>query len=136
MGFIRYALKYRLPVTPVVSTGAHETFFVLSRGEWIARKLKFSKYFRAEVFPLIAGLPFGIWIGTGIPQFPLPAKLTLQVLPPLSFPLKKLKDRTDPSLEKILRDENLLKHYFSQVRTRMQQGLDQLYAKRRFPILG
>ena len=38
-GFVRQALIHTVPITPVVSVGAHETLFVLARGDKLARKL-------------------------------------------------------------------------------------------------
>ena len=84
-GFVRHALSRRLLITPVVSVGVHETFLVLGRGDWLAEKLGLTRRFRADVFPLVAGLPFGVWPGVLFPQIPLPAKVTLQVLPPIDL---------------------------------------------------
>src|SRR5439155_21584427 len=47
--------------------------------------LGITRHFRADVFPLVMGLPFGLWIGAGIPHFPLPAKLTMEVLEPIDL---------------------------------------------------
>ena len=38
-GFIRLALKAKVPIVPIVSIGAHESYVILNRGEEIAEKL-------------------------------------------------------------------------------------------------
>ncbi len=135
-GFIKHALRRRVAITPVVSAGAHETFVVLWRGAWLAEKLGLPRRFRADVFPIVAGLPFGVWMGAGLPHIPLPAKLTMQVMPPID-----LHGEVTGLLGRELRDSDLddpilLRQCFERVRTAMQQELDRLYAERRFPILG
>lgn len=135
-GFIRQALKRRILITPVVSAGVHETFVVLSRGSWLADKLRFRELFRASVFPVVAGLPFGIWLGAFFPQLPLPAKITIQVLPPVDVAalaeqfLGRTLKPTDAD------EQDVIWSCFYNVRDSMQQALDLLYAARRFPILG
>ena len=77
-GFVRQSLLHRVPITPVVSVGAHETLFVLARGDNLAKKLGLSR-FRVDVAPFWLGLPFGIGWGP-IPNLPLPSKIKLEVL--------------------------------------------------------
>ena len=52
LGFVRLALRTQVPVVPAVSIGAHETLVVLTRGERLARLLRFDKLFRVKVMPL------------------------------------------------------------------------------------
>lgn len=135
-GFVRHALSRRLLITPVVSVGVHETFLVLGRGDWLAEKLGLTRRFRADVFPLVAGLPFGVWPGVLFPQIPLPAKVTLQVLPPIDLSAE-VRERLGRDLRDAdLEDEALIERSFDRVRGAMQRGLDRLYAERRFPIIG
>ena len=44
-GFLRLALKTRVPIVPVVSIGAHESYVILSRGEEIAEKTRAQRSF-------------------------------------------------------------------------------------------
>ena len=67
-----------MPITPVVSVGAHETLFVLARGNELAKKLGLTRI-RVDVLPFWLGLPFGIGWGP-IPNLPLPSKIKLEVL--------------------------------------------------------
>lgn len=136
-GFVKQALRRQLVITPVVSVGMHETFFVLWRGGWLADRLGITRRLRADVFPIVAGLPFGIWLGVTFPQLPLPAKLTVEVLPPIDVCREAellLGRRLQPA--DIEDDPDITHTAFHVVRDRMQQALDRLYAERRFPVLG
>ncbi|MCS6911807.1 MAG: lysophospholipid acyltransferase family protein [Myxococcales bacterium] len=135
-GFVRHALRRRVPITPVVSVGAHETFFVLWRGAWLADRLGITRRFRADVFPIVAGLPFGIWLGAGIPHLPLPAKITMQVLPPIDLHAEVTAQLGREPCAAELSHPELLRMCFERVRSAMQRELDRLYAERKFPILG
>lgn len=135
-GFIKHSLRRRVPITPVVSVGAHETFVVLWRGAWIAERLGLPRRFRADVFPIVAGLPFGVWMGAGVPHFPLPAKLTLQVLPPIDLH-GEVTARLGRELRPAdLEDQILLRQCFERVRGAMQDEMDRLYRERKYPIIG
>ena len=126
-GFVRQALDKHIPITPVVSVGAHETLFVLARGNALAKKLGLSKLLRVDVLPFWLGLPFGVGWGP-IPNLPLPSKIKLEVLPPIRL-WKELGD-PDPHDKKALREGLEI------VRTRMQAVADRLYAERKYPLLG
>lgn len=135
-GFIRHALRRRMPITPLVSAGAHETFIVLWRGGWLAEKLGLPRRFRADVFPIVAGLPFGVWPGAGIPHLPLPAKLTMQVMPPIDLYSEVCGRLGREVRESDLANEVLIQACFERVRGVMQREMNRLYEERRFPILG
>ncbi len=136
-GFIKQALRYRIPITPVVSVGMHETFFVLWRGGWLADRLGITRHLRADVFPVVAGLPFGVWLGVTFPQLPLPAKLTVEVLPPIDVTALAEQRLGRPLLPADIDDDPDLSHtMFHLVRDRMQAAMDRLYAERRYPVLG
>lgn len=136
-GFVKQALRYRLPITPVVSVGMHETFFVLWRGGWLADRLGITRHLRADVFPIVAGLPFGVWLGVTFPQLPLPAKLTVEVLPPIDVVAEAEQRLGRPLAPSDIDDDPDLAHtMFHLVRDRMQAALDRLYAERRYPIIG
>jgi 1-acyl-sn-glycerol-3-phosphate acyltransferase len=135
-GFIKHALRRHLPITTVVSAGVHETFFVLWRGGWLADWLGITRHFRADVFPIVAGLPFGVWLGALMPHFPLPAKITVEVLPPIH-----VVEEAEQFLGRPLRDEDLedpavIQFCFERVRGTMQDCLTRLYAERRYPMWG
>jgi 1-acyl-sn-glycerol-3-phosphate acyltransferase len=123
-GFVRQALKHRLPIVPVVSAGSHETLIVLARGAKIAERLGLRNIVRsADSLPILAGLPWGIWVLPFLPQLPLPAKITSEVLEPIFL-------KGDPD------DPVAVQVGFDRVLEHMQTALRTLYAERRWPILG
>ena len=123
-GFVRQAMRHRLPIVPIVSAGAHETLVVLRRGARFARWLRFRKVVRSgDVLPIVAGLPWGIWALPILPQLPLPAKITTEVLEPI-----ELDGNPD--------DQGAVQRGFELVLGRMQTALGKLYRERRLPIIG
>jgi 1-acyl-sn-glycerol-3-phosphate acyltransferase len=126
-GFIKQSLKLRVPIVPVVSVGAHETLFVLARGNSLAEKLGLRKMFRVDVLPVWLGLPFGIGWGP-LPNIPLPSKIKLEVLPPIRV--------WDELGEGAAEDADYLRAGLDLVRTRMQAVADRLYAERKYPLIG
>jgi 1-acyl-sn-glycerol-3-phosphate acyltransferase len=127
-GFVRQSLQHRVPISPIVSVGAHETLFVLARGNRLARALRFDKLMRVDVMPLWLGLPFGLGWGP-LPNLPLPSKIKIEVLPPIRL-WRELGEAAD------IADPAVLNAGLSLVRTRMQQVSDRLYAERKYPLLG
>jgi 1-acyl-sn-glycerol-3-phosphate acyltransferase len=126
-GFVRQSLKLKVPITPVVSAGAHETLFVLARGNRLAKLLRMDKLVRVDVLPIWLGLPFGIGWGP-LPNLPLPSKIKLEVLPPVRLWEELHSDDAD--------NPELLRAGLELVRQRMQVVSDRLYAERRFPVIG
>ncbi len=125
-GFIRLVLRTGVPIVPVVSVGAHETFFVLTRGDRMAEILRFKKYFRSNVFPIALSLPWGLTSGY-LPYIPLPSKIVIEFGPPIEF-----HDYGPESAE----DEEVIGKCYREVEKQMQSILDRLAAERRFPVLG
>jgi 1-acyl-sn-glycerol-3-phosphate acyltransferase len=122
-GFIRLALSKDVPIVPVVSIGGQETALFLSRGEWLARLLRLDKLFRLKVLPISLALPWGLNVGDMLGHFPLPAKITIQVLPAID--LRKEFGR-NPDIDEV----------YDEIIRRMQRTLDSLAAERRLPVLG
>ncbi|MFW5740993.1 MAG: lysophospholipid acyltransferase family protein, partial [Myxococcota bacterium] len=56
-GFIRTALRHRVPIIPVVSAGTHEQIIMLTTGRRIARRLGLKRLIRSEAFPVMLALP-------------------------------------------------------------------------------
>jgi 1-acyl-sn-glycerol-3-phosphate acyltransferase len=122
-GFIRLALQKDVPIVPIVSAGGQETALFLSRGEGLAKLLRLDKTFRLKVLPLSLALPWGLNVGDMLGHFPLPAKITVQALPPIN-----LRERfgEDPDLDVV----------YDEIIGDMQQALDDLYAERTLPLIG
>ena len=74
-----------MPIVPVVSIGGQETAIFLSRGETLARLLRLDKMFRLKVLPISIAPPWGLNIGDMAGHIPLPAKITIEVLPPIDL---------------------------------------------------
>jgi 1-acyl-sn-glycerol-3-phosphate acyltransferase len=128
IGFVRQSLKHRVPITPLVSVGAHETLFVLARGNNLARWFGLHKFARVDVAPLWLGLPFGIGWGP-LPNIPLPSKIKLELLPPIRL-WKELGEASN------FEDHAVLRAGLDLVRSRMQLVSDRLYSERKWPIIG
>ena len=122
-GFIRLALAKGVPIVPVVSIGGQETALFLSRGERLARLLRLDKLFRLKVLPISLALPWIVNVGDMLGHIPLPAKITIQVLPPID--LRKEFGR-DPDPDEI----------YDELVARMQRTLDSLAEERRLPVVG
>lgn len=127
VGFVKLALRTGAPIVPAVSVGAHESVIVLTRGEGLARRLRLDKLFRVSVLPLVAGPPFGIVPG-GIPTFPLPATVTVELLEPIDW-----SDRHGPEDAD---DDVIVRACYDEVVEAMQTAMDRLAAERRYPIIG
>ncbi len=126
-GVIRLALRTQVPVVPAVSVGAHETLVVLARGEGLAKRLGLTRRFRVSVMPLVMGPPFGIVPG-GIPTWPLPAKVTVELLEPIDFSTRFGPDAAD--------DPDVVQRCYEELTDTMQSALDRLVAERRYPVIG
>jgi len=126
-GFVRLALRTQVPVVPAVSVGAHESLVVLARGTRVAKLLGLDRRFRISVMPLVLGPPFGVVPG-GIPTFPLPAKVTVELLEPIDWSCRYGPEAAG--------DPDAVQECYDEVTTAMQVALDRLAAGRRYPIIG
>ena len=122
-GFIRLALEQDVPIVPVVSIGGQETALFLSRGETISRTLGLDRLFRLKVLPISIALPWGLNVGDMLGHIPLPAKITVEALPPIH-----LREEFGPEPD--------LKEVYDYVTRVMQETLDALAAERRLPVIG
>jgi 1-acyl-sn-glycerol-3-phosphate acyltransferase len=82
--YAKLALKTGTPILPVVSHGGHNGLLILNDGFRIARKFKLDRHFGLRAFPLSLCLPWGLWLGPLPGYFPLPCKITVEVLPPIA----------------------------------------------------
>lgn len=121
-GFLRLALRERVPIVPVVTAGNHEQMIVLARGDRLARLLRTHRWARTEVLPIALAVPWGLTSGF-VPYLPLPAQTTLAFLPPMSWP-ELGPDAAD--------DGAVLDRCYREVEAAMQQTMDRLTRGRRF----
>jgi 1-acyl-sn-glycerol-3-phosphate acyltransferase len=122
-GFIRLALEEDVPLVPVVSIGGQETALFLSRGERLAQLLRLDRMFRLKVLPISLALPWGLNVGDMLGHVPLPAKITVEVLPPIDL---REEFGEEPDIDEV----------YDHVLGLMQSTLDALAAERRLPIVG
>jgi len=122
-GFVRLALDVDVPIVPVVSIGGQETALFLSRGEGLARALRLDRMFRLKVLPISLALPWGLNIGDFLGHLPLPAKITVEVLPAID-----LRERFGPEPD--------VREIYDHIVGLMQTTLDALSSERVLPIIG
>src|SRR6202044_353452 len=84
-GFIRLAMERDVPIVPVVAVGGQETALFLTRGERAARLTGWAKLTRIKVLPVTLAPPCCSSVLALPPRLPLPAKVTIEVLPPIDL---------------------------------------------------
>ena len=122
-GFVRLALEHDVPIVPVVAIGGQETALFLSRGEGLARLLMLDQLLRLKVLPISLAVPWGLNVGDMLGHVPLPAKITVEVLPPIHL---REQFGPEPDVDEV----------YDHVIATMQETLDALAAERRLPIIG
>ncbi|MBI3543199.1 MAG: hypothetical protein HY075_08000 [Deltaproteobacteria bacterium] len=142
-GFIKLALRNKVPIIPIVSIGAHESYVILHRGEELAEALGLKKKYRLHGMPITVRTAFFYWcLATGMFTFfplllapfaafvallPLPAKMSFRLLEPVY-----VSELYDPAKS----EEENLENLYQIVVGKMQAVLTAEYAKRKLPILG
>jgi len=123
-GFVRLALRQRVPVVPMVAHGSHDVIIVLTRGEAIARRLGLDRL-NIHILPLVAGLPWGV-APAPVPVWPLPAKVTVRVCEPLDWTGYEPEAADDPVI---------VGRCYEEIQGRMQANLDELVAALPHPLM-
>jgi 1-acyl-sn-glycerol-3-phosphate acyltransferase len=122
-GFIKLAIERGVPIVPVVAVGGQETALFLTRGERAAKLTGWAKLTRIKVLPVALAPPFGFSMLDLPPRLPLPAKVTIEVLPPID-----LAERFGPNPEH--------GHVYDQITGEMQAALSELQDDRTLPVFG
>ena len=125
-GFVKQAIASGVPIVPVATVGGAETVFVLSEGRWLAKALMCKKWLRSDMAPIVAGLPFGIWLEALPTHIPLPAQIRSEFLEPVYV-------EDDPDR---VNDDAYVNRIYEEVRLRIADGVARLTKERRWPILG
>lgn len=133
-GFIRVALETGVPVTPVVQIGGHELFMILARGERLAKWSGLTKLLRVKAFPITLGLPGLLYVGPVPSPWPMPSRITTQVLDPVYLDRA---ERDHPEFRPADAGDPLrVRHIYEVITGRMQAALTIMARERRFPVLG
>lgn len=120
-GYIRLALAAGVPVVPMVAAGAQETLFVLTDGQWIARRLHLDRLLRVKAWPIALGLPWGLMLAP-LPFLPWPSRILIEVLEPIRF---------EPGGPEAADDEDYVARCAAVVEAAMQEALTRLAADRK-----
>lgn len=122
-GFVKLAIEHDTPIVPVVAIGGQETALFLGQGHQIAKLLRLNSLFRLKVFPAQVGPPFGLTVLDLPGRIPLPAKITVRVLPKIDL---KKRLGADPDVEEA----------YELVTGMMQRALHKLDDERSLPVIG
>ena len=126
-GFVRQAIRSRVPIVPVASVGGYNTVFVLSEGRFLARwSGPLGRRLRGATVPITLGIPFGIALEILPTHIPLPAKIRTELLDPIEV-------EHDPERA---RDQEYVDRIYQEVEAAIQAGMGRLATQRRFPIFG
>ena len=121
-GFIKLALREQVPIVPLVSTGAHDTLWVLD--DWYDYAKQLNRLgllpwlfdIDPEVFPVYIGWPWGLAFGP-LPNIPWPTQIRTRVCPPVVF---------NRSGRKAAHDRDYVDQCYDTVVQAMQSALDDL----------
>jgi 1-acyl-sn-glycerol-3-phosphate acyltransferase len=122
-GFVKLALEHRVPVVPVVSIGGQETALFMGQGSRLASALRLDRALRLKVLPVAVGPPLGLTLLDLPLRFPIPAKISIQVLDPIDLTAE-------------LGEEGDVDDGYELVTSTMQETLSELADERTLPVVG
>jgi 1-acyl-sn-glycerol-3-phosphate acyltransferase len=84
-GYVKLALRAGVPISPIVTAGAHSGFMVLDDGGRVAKALGLPRWARVNVLPTVLSFPWGLTFGFPPPYVPIPTRIYSEVLAPIHF---------------------------------------------------
>ncbi len=124
-GFIRMAIKTRVPIVPIATVGGPDAMPVIFSGRRLAKALQVDKLARLKRFPIAVQAPWGLSLAA-LPEIPFPTKIRTAFQDPI-----ELDD--DP---KLADDDDYLEEKYAEVEGSIQHGMDALARRRRLPLFG
>jgi 1-acyl-sn-glycerol-3-phosphate acyltransferase len=122
-GFVKLALEHGVPIVPVVAVGGQETALFVTRGERAAKATGWADLTRIKVLPVALAPPWGVSLLDLPTRLPLPAKITVEVLPPIDV-VERFGERPDHE------------EVYEEVTGEMQEALSGLSEERTLPLVG
>jgi hypothetical protein len=108
---------------PVAAIGRQETALFVTRGKRLAELTGWSRLTRIKVLPLQIAPPFGVTLLDLPLRVPPPAKITVEVMPPIDL-TERFGADPDPD------------HVYHEVTGEMQATLSDLADERTLPLAG
>jgi 1-acyl-sn-glycerol-3-phosphate acyltransferase len=125
MGFVKMAIRSKVPIVPIATVGGPDSMPVLARGRRLAKALQLDKVARLKMFPIAISAPWGIGPAL-LPEVPLPTKIRTAFQEPIDV-------GRDP---KLADDDDHVEKKYHEVRDSIQHGVDALARRRRLPLFG
>jgi 1-acyl-sn-glycerol-3-phosphate acyltransferase len=114
-GYARLAIEEQVPLIPIVAAGGHSGFLVLGDLLPLIERTGITRKIRVKAWPVTLSVPWGLFPGPVPPYLPMPTRILVEVLEPMTPP----------------KDLSELDAFDQEVRSKMQDALDRLYAERR-----
>ncbi len=124
-GFIKLAIRSRVPIVPIATVGGPDSMPVLATGRRLAQVLQLDRIARLKTFPIALQAPWGVSPAL-LPELPLPTKIRTAFQSPIELD-------PDPALAE---DKRYVEEKYEEVQSSIQVGMDALARRRRLPLFG
>jgi 1-acyl-sn-glycerol-3-phosphate acyltransferase len=114
-----------VPIVPIATVGGPDSMPVLASGRRLARALRLDRLARLKMFPIALQAPWGLSPAM-LPELPLPTKIRTAFQDPIRFEVGPERASDDEYVDRKYRE----------VRRSIQNGIDTLARRRRFPVFG